>query len=332
MGHDRDHFAARRAAALVSLVVGLALLVVKWAAYALTGSHAILSDALESVVNVAASGFALLSILLGSRPPDPRYPYGYGKVAYVSAGFEGGLIALASCAILYETIQGLVRGEQPRQLGLGLVLLAVASSANLALGLFLVHRGRQTRSLVLTADGRHVLADAYTSLGVLAGVGLVLLTGWSWVDSAVAIVVALHILWIGYGLVREGFVGLLDRADPALLARIVDALQASRRPGWADVHQLRAWQAGDRTFVDFHLVVPEHWTVGQLHDANDVIRAALRAALGPETEVNIHFDPDRPARPGLDARRPWTVAGSVRTPGRPRAGTTEPAALEVEAT
>src|SRR5262249_54882781 len=155
---------------------------------------------------------------------------GYGKIAYFSAGFEGGLIALAACAILYEAIQGLIYGQALHQLGTGLAILALASVVNMALGVFLVREGRRTNSLVLIADGKHVLADAYTSFGVVAGVGLVMLTGRTWLDGVVAILVALNILRTGYGLVRDGVIGLMDRADPDLLARIVDALQVNRQP------------------------------------------------------------------------------------------------------
>jgi cation diffusion facilitator family transporter len=314
-GLNENHFARRRSAALLSLGVGVALLVGKWLAYWLTGSHAILSDAMESVVHIGATGFAFVSIVLNARPPDPKYPYGYGKITYVSAGFEGGMIAVAALAILYEALQGLILGTSLSRLDQGLAIILAASMVNLALGLFLVRQGKRTRSLILEADGRHVLTDSYTSFGVVAGVALVRLTGWDWIDGAVAILAALNILWTGYHLLSEAIFGLMDRADPALLDRIVSALQAARRPGWIDLHHLRAWQAGDRTFVDFHLVVPETWTVGQVHEANDRCLAALRAALGGTAELIVHFDPDpTPRPPGFDPRQPWSVESAVRIP------------------
>lgn len=305
--------ARRRAAAVLSMVVGFAMLGGKWAAYLLTGSHAILSDALESVVHVAATVFALVSLIVAARPPDPKYPYGYGKIGYFSAGFEGGLIALAALAIFYESIQGFLVGEAPKKLDLGMALIAGASVVNLALGLWLIRLGRRTGSLILEADGQHVLTDSYTSFGVVAGIGLVWWTGWPWLDPAVALLVGLNILRTGFELVREAYSGLMDRADERLLARIVSALQEGRRPGWLDVHHLRAWQAGDRTYVDFHLVVPPDWTVAQLHEAHDQARDLLRDALGPSTESIIHFDPDQP---GLGHRpdEPWTPESAVRTP------------------
>jgi cation diffusion facilitator family transporter len=306
--------ATRRLAVLVSLGVGALLLAVKWVAYWLTGSHAILSDALETIVNVAASAFALLCVELSARPPDQKYPYGYGKITYFSAGFEGGLIALAACAVLYEAIQGLVRGEQPTQLGLGLWIMSAASVVNLTLGVALMRLGRNTRSLILVADGRHVLADAYTGLGVVLGVGLLYLTGWQWLDGVVAIFVGFYILYTGYSLVREAAVGLMGRADPEMLARVVEILQAARQPGWIDLHQLRAWQAGTDTFVDFHLVVPEDWTVAQLHDAHVRCLDALRTSLGEATEMIIHFDPATHDRANDGESPAWTVGSAVHIP------------------
>lgn len=312
MSHNHPHEAGRQTAAILSLVVGVGMLLGKWGAYLITGSHAILSDALESVVHVAATAFALLSIRLSARPPDPKYPYGYGKITFFSAGFEGGLIALAALAILYEAIQGFIRGEPLRRLDVGLAIIFVASVVNLALGLWLIRKGKATRSLILEADGAHVLTDSYTSFGVVAGVALVLVTKLDWLDGVVAIAVGLNILWTGYRLVREAVTGLMDRADPAVLEKIVTALQENRQPGWIDLHQLRSWQSGDRTYVDFHLVVPEDWSVVQLHETNDRCRDLLRTALATPTDVIIHFDPDMSR---FDGHTPWTVARAVRVPG-----------------
>lgn len=315
MTADRSDFHIRRRAAALSLVVGVGMLVGKWIAYVTTGSHAILSDALESVVHVMATAFALVSVVLSARPPDPKYPYGYGKITYFSAGFEGGLIALAALAIFYEAAQGLLLNESLRRLDLGFGIILVASVVNLALGLWLIRLGRSTGSLILEADGQHVLADSYTSFGVVVGVALVWLTNLRWLDPLVAILVGLNILRTGYELVRESFVGLMDRADTGLLERIVAALQASRPEGWLDIHYLRAWRSGDRTFVDFHLVVPQDWTVARLHEATHQAEAILRDALGTGTEVIIHFDPDDPGRIPYDKDGPWSLTEAVRVPG-----------------
>lgn len=309
-------YALRRRAAMLSLVIGMVLLGGKWIAYVFTGSHAILSDALESIVNIAASGFALISVILSARPPDPKYPYGYGKIANFSAGFEGGLIALAALAIFYEAAQGLLFPEKLSRLGFGFALVLIASLVNLVLGLWLIRTGRKSDSLILIADGRHVLADSYTSFGVVVGVALVWSTGIHWLDPVVAILVGLNILWTGYQLVRESILGLMDRADPELLEKIVGSLQGVRRQGWIDVHQLRAWRAGDRVFVDFHLVVPADWTVVRLHEAHDRARNELRSVLGSSTEVIIHFDPEIPDHHRPQSAEAWSVRDASRVPRR----------------
>ena len=297
--------------AIVSFAVGLAMLAGKWAAYWLTGSHAILSDALESIVHMAATGFAFYSLLLAARPADREYPYGYGKIEYFSAGFEGGLIALAGLAIVYEAIRGLIAPEPLRQLDLGLIIIALASVVNLLLGLTLIHQGKQTRSLILEADGRHVLTDAYTSFGVLAGVSLVRITKIWWIDPVIALLVGLNILRTAYMLTKTAYSGLMGKADLRLLREVVDALQAGRQPGWLDLHHLRAWKAGDRIFVDFHLVVPATWSVAQIHDAHVLARELIRAAIPGPVESIIHFDPDRPDRP-IAPDRPFSVDHAIR--------------------
>lgn len=299
---------------MLSLLIGVAMLGGKWFAYVTTGSHAILSDALESVVHVAATAFALASVILSARPPDPKYPYGYGKISYFSAGFEGGLIALAALAIFYEAAQGLLLNEPLKRLDVGFGIILLASVVNLVLGIWLTRLGRRSGSLILLADGQHVLADSYTSFGVVLGVALVWITNLRWLDPLVAILVGLNILRTGYELVRESFVGLMDRANPALLEKIVAALQEARGEGWVDVHQLRAWTAGDRTFVDFHLVVPPEWSVVRLHEAHDKARDVLREALGPATETIIHFDPDHPSREIERSGDPWSMSEAVRVP------------------
>jgi cation diffusion facilitator family transporter len=252
-------------------------------------------------------------LVVSARPPDEKYPYGYGKIGYFSAGFEGGLITVAAVAILYESIKALLHPHPLERLGVGMLITAAASVVNLLLGLWLIKQGSRTNSFILVADGRHVLTDSYTSFGVVAGVALVLLTGWAWLDPVIAMLVGANIIWTGITLVRESFSGLMGRSDRDLLERLVATLESGRKPGWLDLHHLRAWQSGDRTFVDFHLVVPAEWTVRQIHDAHVEARRLIQEALDGPVESIIHFDPEEPWRE-INPNEAWTIASATRQP------------------
>src|SRR5262244_2566631 len=211
--------------AWLSLLVSGGLLAVKFVAYQLTDSAAVLSDALESIVNVIASSFALFSVTLSARPPDASHPYGHGRVEFFSAGFEGALIATAAVAIVWAAFPRVLSPQPIAQLSLGMTLVCAAGAANALLGVYLQYVGRRTHSLALVADGKHLLSDAYTSAGVLVGILGVWLTGWHVLDALTALGVALHILVMGGHLVRESIARLMDEAEPALLQRIVQTMQ-----------------------------------------------------------------------------------------------------------
>jgi cation diffusion facilitator family transporter len=274
-----------------SLLFGALLLAVKFAAYALTGSNAVLSDAFESIVNVAAAGFALYTIWIATHPADASHPYGHGKAEAFSAGFEGGLILLAGAAILWGAVPALWVPTPLEHLDAGLLLMAGAGGVNLVLGRILVRTGRQTGSVALEADGQHLLSDSVTTAGVLIGLGIVRFTGWLWVDPIVAIVVALHLLRVGAGLVRQAIANLMDQADPAILESIASALAGARRPGWVEVHNLRSWRTGDFHHVDCHLTLPRFWDLEQAHQAGDGVAAAVQVGLDGPADVIVHLDP-----------------------------------------
>src|SRR5262245_33582642 len=255
----------RLRAGLISLTVGIALLGVKFLAYHLTGSTAVLSDALESIVNVVAALFALASLLFAGRPADRNHPYGHGKIEYFAAAFEGGLIAFAAIMIIYEVAQAFIEPSDLRQLDLGLVITLGAGIANAALGWFLVRTGKATESLTLIADGKHVLSDFWTSVGVVVGLLLVRLTGISWFDPLVAVLVGVNLGWTGVKLVRHAAGGLLDEEDTALIGKLVKAFDDFSLPGIIRIHHLRAIRSGRFTHVDAHLVVPEYWPVDRAH-------------------------------------------------------------------
>ena len=281
----------RLRAMILALSIGGLLMTVKFVAYFLTDSAAILSDALESIINVVASGFALYSIHLSSQPADTGHPYGHGKIEYFSVGFEGALIILAAVAILYKAIPAFFYPRMLAQLGLGIFLLLGTSAVNLALGLFLIRTGRRTRSMPLEADGKHLLTDVYTTVGVVGGLVLVKLTGWQGWDPLAACAVAINIIFTGWRLVKESFGRLMDEADPELLGRIVDILNKNRRSDWIDIHQLRTRHYGHKVHLDFHLVVPRSFGLIEAHVEAEKIERMILNSLKEVAEVIVHVDP-----------------------------------------
>lgn len=321
-----DPARVRLLAAMVSVGAGIAIFVAKLIAWRMTGSSAVLSDALESIVNVMAASFALVAIRIAARPRDADHPYGHGKTEHLSAAFEGGLVFLAAAMIVYQAIDVLVRGPSLRSVDIGLVVTAAAAVANLLLGGFLVRTGRATGSPTLVADGQHVLSDVWTTAGVLLGLALVRLTGIIWFDPIAALAVGLLLSRTGYKLMREASASLVDRHDPALLARLVEAFGTCRIPGLIEIHRLRALRHGHDVHVDAHVVVPSHWTTAAAHAALEELEARIRRETGLTAELALHLDPCRPTLcAGCDlaacpirqaefaARRSLTVAGAAST-------------------
>ncbi len=303
-----------------SLLVGTALMGLKFYNYSLTGSTAILSDALESIINVVASGFALMSVILVSRPPDFCHPYGHGKIEYFSAGFEGALIVIAALGIVHQGYQQITTPHELPNLEAGLWLLMLTGLVNLVLGLGLLRLGRRSRSLTLIADGKHVLTDVCSTVGVLAGLLLVQQTGLYWLDGAIACLMAVIILVTGASLMRHSYAGLMDAADPELLNEISRLVNEQRRENWIDIHRLRAWRAGNRLFLDFHLILPRDLTLEDAHAEVMELRRILETRLGGVVEAMIHaepcsepecpicgFDPCRLRQRPFKQRKPWVL-------------------------
>lgn len=293
-GTDTSH-ATRVRAGAVSVVVGCLLLAVKFYAFRITGSTAILSDAMESIVNIVAAAVALGALVVASWPADRNHPYGHGKVEFMTAAFEGGLIAFAAFLIVTEAVRSLMAGGEIARLDIGIALTLAAGAANYFLGGYLIRTGRQHSSITLVADGKHVQADFWTSAGVAIGLGLVILTGKRWIDPLVAIVVGFNLAFTGWRLVREAAGGLLDEEDPELLRQILDAIGAAQLPGVIRVHFLRAIRSGNFRHVDAHLIVPEYWPVDRAHDLASEVEARITAALIGEAEIAFHLDPCRKA-------------------------------------
>lgn len=283
----------------VALSVAAAVLTIgmKTAAYALTGSAGLLADALESVVNLVAAATAYLSLGYASRPADPGHAYGHEKIEYFSSGLEGVLIVLAGAGTAAFAARRLVHPEPLEDLGLGTAVALGAAVVNLAVARLLLRYGRQHRSIALEADGEHLMADVWTTAGVLAGLGLVAATGRAELDSLVAVVVGLHIAWTGVGLVRRSFDGLMDHALPTADQDLIRKVIGESLPPGAAFHALRTRQAGSRRFAEFHLLVDGDWAVREAHHLAHRVEDALTAAV-PGLEVVTHVEP-------VDERGSW---------------------------
>jgi cation diffusion facilitator family transporter len=278
-------------AAIVSLLAAVVLLGGKYAGYLVTGSAAVLSDALESIINVVAAIFVLASIVSAVKPADREHPYGHGKIEYFSAAFEGGLIAFAALVIAWYAVLDLVRGPEVRAAELGMLITLACGLGNAALGWYLLRVGRREHSLSLVADAHHVLSDFWTSAGVILGLLLVRVTGIAWFDPVTALLVAVNLAVAGARLVRQAAGGLLDEEDAQLLGELVQAFEQGRDPGLIRVHSLRAIRAGRFTHVDAHLIVPEYWTVEHAHRTVDAFEERVLDSCSVEGEIAFHTDP-----------------------------------------
>ena len=279
-----------RLAVRLSLVIGVAMLVGKVTAFLLTWSAAIFSDAAESVVHVIAVAFAAFSLRLSARPAAPTFLYGYERITFFSAGFEGAMIIVAAIAILIEAIRRWTTGLTLEHLGAGTLVVLAAGIVNAALGLYLLRVGRRTHSMILEADGRHVLTDSWTSFGVVAGLGLVMLTGWKPFDALVAMAVATNILWSGGRLVWRSAAGLLDYSDPKTGRKIRDKLDAICSELTIQYHGVRFRTTGYREIIEVHLLFPQATTVSEAHAMATVVEERLAAELGVPAEVITHLE------------------------------------------
>lgn len=261
----------------------------KIGAYLLTGSSAIFSDAAESVVHILATGMVLFSIIISLRPPDENHLYGHGNIEYFSAGVEGFLIIFAAVTIIYYAVSDIILGAQPEQLDIGTIMIAIAGLINVALGIWIVKKGKQTNSLALVADGKHILTDAYTSIGVVIGLLLVMFTDIFLIDPLVAIFVALNIVFTGYNLIRTSIGGLMMETNDELLNKITASLNLLKEPYMIDLHHLRFWASSDKVFIDFHLSIPYYFNIKKSHEIEDSISKLLKNSF-PNSEIRIHFD------------------------------------------
>ena len=276
--------------AWLSIAAAIATILLKGMAWQMTGSVGLLSDAIESFVNLAGAIMALWMLTLAALPPDDDHAHGHGKAEYFSSAFEGFLILLAAVSIGYTAIDRLMPPQPLQAVAIGLLVSVVASVINFATARTLMRVGRAHNSITLEADAHHLMTDVWTSAGVIVGVGLVWLTGWLWLDPAIALLVAANIIWTGWQLMQRSAAGLMDVSLPPEQLAQVDALLTGYRKQGLEFHALRTRQAGSRVFVTLHVLVPGSWTVQHGHDWSERIEADIRKTL-PHAHVTTHLEP-----------------------------------------
>jgi cation diffusion facilitator family transporter len=276
--------------AWLSIAAALATILLKGWAWWLTGSVGLLSDALESIVNLAGAMMALAMLTLASLPADDNHSHGHGKAEYFSSAFEGFLILIAAAGIAYAAIERLLNPQPLEAVGIGLAVSVIASVINLATSRILMSVGRKFKSITLEADAHHLLTDVWTSVGVITGVGLVWLTGWLWLDPVIALLVAINIVWTGWQLLQRSAAGLMDVSIPEEDLKAIESVLDDYRQQGLEFHALRTRQAGTRAFISFHLLVPGAWTVQQGHDWSERIEADIRQTL-TYAHITTHLEP-----------------------------------------
>ncbi len=291
----------------LSTATAIVTIILKSASYFLTGSVGFLSDAAESLVNLVGAVMALAMLSIASRPADDDHAYGHGKAEYFSSGVEGTMIFLAGIVIGVTAIRRLASPQPLQQLGLGILVSTVASLANLATALLLLRAGRRYHSITLEANARHLLADVWTTAGVIAGIAVVSLTGWQRLDPIIALVVTTVIIRTGIHIVRKSILGLMDTALPAEEQAALVSILEGYRPGGIDYHALRTRQAGPRRFISFHIIVPGAWTVHEGHQLLERIEADIRSALSNVTVLTHLESSEDPSS--------WDDTALDRTPG-----------------
>lgn len=271
-------------------LVAIILFIVKMAAWYITHSLAILTDALESIVNIIAALIGIYSLYLSSKPRDEAHPYGHGKVEFISAAIEGTLITVAGFFIIYKAIKNFVHLPQISKLDFGIILLGVTAVVNYVTGMICVATGKKNNSLQLIAGGKHLKSDTYSTIGIFAGLLLLYFTKWLWIDSAVACLFALIIIYTGYKIVRTSIAGIMDEADLQLLNNLVTLLNKNRRENWIDIHNLRIIKYGSTLHCDCHLTVPWYLNVNEAHIEIEALATLIRNEFGEAVELFVHSD------------------------------------------
>jgi cation diffusion facilitator family transporter len=272
-------------------ILSVALLLTKLVAFILTGSVAILTDALESIVNVVAGFFGLFSLYLAAKPRDADHPYGHGKIEFVSSAVEGSMIFIAGTFIIYEATANLIHPSALRQLDLGIMLIGATAILNFIAGTICVRIATKNNSQALLASGKHLKSDTYSTAGILIGLILIHLTNIMWIDSVVAILFSFIILYTGYKIIRSSLAGIMDEVDKTLLTKMVTLLNKNRKSNWIDLHNLRIIKYGSVLHIDCHLTLPWYLNLVEAHEEVDALSELVRKNFGESVEFFVHTDP-----------------------------------------
>ncbi|WP_409966596.1 cation diffusion facilitator family transporter [Mycovorax composti] len=270
--------------------VSLVLVVLKFAAYYFTASVAILTDAMESIVNVVAGFVGAYSLFIAAQPRDRNHPYGHGKAEFLSAAVEGILIGATGIFILYEAIRKLINPVPVERVDLGIILIAITAIINYALGAVCIQKGKKNRSLALEASGRHLQTDTYSTLAVIAGLIVIYFTRIYWIDAMVAVILAGFILYTSYNIIRRSIAGIMDEADKVLQEEMIQYINGYRRENWIDLHNLRIIKYGSIFHIDAHLTVPWYFNVREAHEEIDIFSNIIKEAYGASVELFVHSD------------------------------------------
>ncbi len=275
-------------------VFGIILFIGKIVAWKLTNSDAVFSDAMESIVNVISAFMGLYSLYLAAKPKDEDHPYGHGKVEFVTSGIEGALIAIAGLMIIYEGVNSLITGKVLSKLDVGIWIIAATAIINYLLGYISIKKGKAENSLVLISSGKHLQSDTVTTLGVVMSLIVVYFTKIYWLDSVVALIFGLYIIFVGYKIVRKSLSGIMDEQDPELLNQIIKVLEENRRTEWIDVHNMKIQQFGAHLHIDAHITLPWYYSLRDAHNEMEKMILLLAENINRSIEFNFHMDDCKP--------------------------------------
>lgn len=271
-------------------ITGVALFLVKLAAWYLTNSVAILTDALEGIVNVISAFIGLYSLYLSSLPKDKNHPYGHGKVEFISAALEGVMISFAGIWIIFEAINHLINPQKIKELDVGIILIVIAAIVNFIVGFIALKKGKKNNSVALISSGKHLISDTFTTVGVIIGLVIILFTQILWLDSVVALIFGGIIIFTGYQIIRKSISGIMDEADEELLKKLVTHINQNRKINWVDLHNLRIIKYGSILHIDCHMTFPWYFNIKEAHAEVEAIEKIVQQEFGKSVELFIHND------------------------------------------